>query len=153
MRRWLGKSVSNLPDLDWWIKNGGAETLKSYGSCNGTEVQVFSRAHLQWIATLPLLHVDRHRIFVHAAVDPEVPLDQQSEQTLLWKRYLPRADVGHGNRHVVHAHHAMAGGPILMNNKTNLDTLAWKTGRLVVGVFEDKAGGPTEILEITARGA
>ena len=37
--------------------------------------------------SLPLMHVDAHRLYVHAGVDPDVPLDRQSEATLLWKRY------------------------------------------------------------------
>ena len=35
-----------------------------------------------------------------------------------------------------------------MKNRTNLDTFAWNTGRLVIGVFDDDTpGGPLEILE------
>jgi hypothetical protein len=38
--------------------------------------------------------------------------------------------------------------PILKKNRTNLDTFAWYTGRLLIGVFEDDTpGGPLEILE------
>jgi serine/threonine protein phosphatase 1 len=33
--------------------------------------------------------------------------------------------------------------------RTNLDGLAWRTGRLLVGVFEDdRPGGASEFLEI-----
>jgi len=36
-----------------------------------------------------------------------------------------------------------------VKGKTNLDGLAWKTGRLVIGVFEDdRPGGASEFLEI-----
>jgi serine/threonine protein phosphatase 1 len=39
--------------------------------------------------------------------------------------------------------------PIVTKGKTNLDGLTWKTGRLVVGVFEDEqSGGASEILEV-----
>jgi serine/threonine protein phosphatase 1 len=30
--------------------------------------------HLKWIERLPLMHVDKHRIFVHAGVDPNCSL-------------------------------------------------------------------------------
>ena len=107
------------------------------------------QAHLKWIAGLALMHVDQHRVFVHAAVDPKIPLDQQNEQTLLWKRYPEGFALGHGDRHVVHGHHANPKAPIVTKGKTNLDGLAWKTGRLVIGVFDDdRPGGASEYLEI-----
>jgi serine/threonine protein phosphatase 1 len=140
---------NNLTDLEWWIKHGGGQTLKSYGSQHGNDVRVVPRAHLDWIAGLAPMHVDPHRVFVHAAVDPGIGLDRQSEQTLLWKRYPAGSDTGHGNRHVVHGHHANPKAPLVTKGRTNLDGLAWKTSRLVIGVFEDDiSGGASDFLEI-----
>ncbi len=140
----------NRAELDWWIKNGGGETLASYDQRPVLpDLRAIPADHLDWIGNLPLLHVDRHRVFVHAAVDPKLPLERQNEETLLWKRYPGGVDVGHGHRHVVHGHHANAQAPIAGKHKTNLDGLAWKTGRLVIGVFDDgRPGGATEYLEI-----
>ena len=147
----MWQTSNKLAELDWWIRNGGDRTLASYGqsSSENPDPRIVPQAHLQWIADLALMHVDQHRVFVHAAVDPKIPLDQQSEQTLLWKRYPEGFDLGHGRRHVVHGHHANPKAPIVTNGKTNLDGLAWKTGRLVIGVFEDdRPGGASEFLEI-----
>jgi serine/threonine protein phosphatase 1 len=141
---------SNFADLDWWVKNGGDRTLASYDQSGRNDLNpgVVPAAHLQWIANLPLMHADKHRVFVHAAVDPKIPLDQQSEQTLLWKRYPEGFGLGHGHRHVVHGHHANPSAPVVTTGKTNLDGLAWKTGRLVIGVFnDDQPGGAFEFLE------
>jgi hypothetical protein len=56
---------------------------------------------------------------------------------------------GHDVRHVVHGHHPFKDGPITIEGRTNLDTLAWHTGRLVVGVFDDDVpGGPVSLLEV-----
>jgi hypothetical protein len=45
-----------------------------------------------------------------------------------------------------------ADGAILKKNRTNLDTFAWYTGRLVIGVFDDDTpGGPLEILEVRGQ--
>jgi len=143
---------NNLAELSWWIKNGGEKTLASYGHQSSNEkvdLRIVPRTHLQWIADLSLMHVDQHRLFVHAAIDPKVPLDQQDESTLLWKRYPEGFGLGHGSRHVVHGHHANPKAPIVTMGKTNLDGLAWKTGRLVIGVFEDdRPGGASEFFEI-----
>ena len=36
-------------------------------------------------------------------------------------------------------------------NRTDLDTFAWYTGRLVIGVFDDgRGGGPVEFIEVMA---
>jgi serine/threonine protein phosphatase 1 len=139
----------NLSEIDWWLKNGGGQTLSSYGAANSLDTSAVPAAHLDWIAKLPSLHVDQHRIYVHAAVDHRLPLSQQTDRTLLWKRYPEGFKKGHGKYHVVHGHDAKIDGPILTKGRTNLDTLAWKTGRLVVGVFDDQIpGGAIEILEI-----
>src|SRR6202521_3063617 len=66
-----------------WIEKGGDAALASYG---GEEADV-PPAHIAWLDGLLLMHVDAHRLYVHAGVDPELPLDRQHEATLLWKRY------------------------------------------------------------------
>jgi serine/threonine protein phosphatase 1 len=142
---------NNLSELDWWMQNGGNRTLESYGQVahKRPDPAVVPLAHLNWIADLSPIYVDQHRVFVHAGVDPEIPLQQQNERTLLWKRYSPGSSLGHGERHVVHGHHANPKAPIVTRGRTNLDGLAWKTGRLVIGVFEDdQPGGASDYLEV-----
>ena len=56
---------------------------------------------------------------------------------------------GFGGRHVVHGHNSFADGPELYEGRTNLDTLAWRTGRLVTGVFDDTMpGGPVDFVVV-----
>jgi serine/threonine protein phosphatase 1 len=142
-------------DPDWWIRNGGGSTLASYGHPRRGAYcrSVVPHEHLAWLDALPLLHVDRQRVFVHAGVDPTVALDEQKEQVLLWRVYPDGFAVGHGNRHVVHGHEQFADGPRKLCGRTDLDTLAWVTGRLVIGVFDDDvAGGPVDYIEVQERG-
>jgi serine/threonine protein phosphatase 1 len=142
---------NHLAELDWWIENGGDQTLRSYGiepEQTGS-VGLVPAAHLDWIKGLGVLHVDQHRVYVHAGVDVAVALERQSEQVSLWKRYPAGSGEGYGSRHVVHGHHAHIHGPIVGRSRTNLDAMAWKTGRLVIGVFLDDApGGAQEFLEV-----
>jgi serine/threonine protein phosphatase 1 len=143
-----------VPDCDWWLTNGGGTTLMSYGQSQGDEadVTVVPDEHLRWIERLPLMHVDEHRIFVHAGVDPNFSLDEQDPQDVIWKIHDDYDNSGHWQRHVVHGHEQQANGPILKKNRTNLDTFAWYTGRLAIGVFDDDTpGGPLEILEIRGQ--
>ncbi len=134
-----------------WLMNGGDATLLSYGHPIGArlDLTVVDSTHLDWIESLPLMHVDRHRIFVHAGVDPAKPLDEQTEAILTWVRYPKGFPVGHGDRHVVHGHDKDERGPLQYAGRTNLDTAAWQTGRLVIGVFDDAMpGGPVDLAEI-----
>jgi serine/threonine protein phosphatase 1 len=136
---------------NWWIENGGGQTLISYGherSSNYTP-EVVPEDHIVWLENLPLMHIDVHRIFVHAGVDRFKPLDQQDSQVLFWKLYDENDEGGHDRRHVVHGHHQFEDGPIKHPGRTDLDTFAWYTGRLVVGVFDDEmAGGPIDCIEV-----
>lgn len=138
---------------DWWIGNGGDTTLASYGRHpdRGYQPGIVPQEHRDWIAGLPLIHVDAHRIFVHAGVDPDQPLGEQHSDVLLWKRYDHRDERGHGRRHVVHGHTPNERGPLLLDARTALDTLAVATGRLVIAVFDDaRAGAPVARLEVRA---
>lgn len=147
----MWQACNRLADLDWWVSNGGNTTLSSYSQLT-FDISVVPKPHLEWIAGLALMHVDRHRVYVHAGVDPAIALTQQVERTLLWKLYPKGYGKGHGRRHVVHGHHARPEAPIVTNGKTNLDSLAWKTGRLVIGVFDDdQPGAASEYLEICGK--
>src|SRR5579872_3803250 len=136
------RDASNIPG---WLAEGGDAALASYG---GDIVNV-PQTHIDWFDRLRLVHADAHRLYVHAGVDPELPLDQQSERTLLWKRYEQGFPGGFGNFHVVHGHDNCPEGPLLYEGRTNLDTLAWRTGRLTIGVFDDdRPGGPIDLIVI-----
>lgn len=128
-----------------WIEKGGDAALASYGG----DPAAVPQAHVDWLDQLPLLHLDQHRLYVHAGVDAGIPLEQQSEHTLLNKRYPPGDPSGFDGLHVVHGHDNDPDGPLLYSGRSNLDTQAWRTGRLVIGIFDDaKAGGPVDLIEI-----
>jgi serine/threonine protein phosphatase 1 len=131
-----------------WLAKGGDSALASYG---GDAADV-PQSHIDWLDRLKLMHLDAHRLYVHAGVDPDLPLDRQDEHTLLWKRYPKGFPLGFGKYHVVHGHDNCPGGPLLYEGRTNLDTLAWRTGQLTIGVFDDdRPGGPVDLIVI--RGA
>jgi serine/threonine protein phosphatase 1 len=139
--------------MHWWLGNGGGATLISYGAKNGDLVTEaadrVSAQHIAWLEDLHLFEVDDHRVYVHAGVDPAVSLAMQDAQVLQWKLYDEGDQRGHSGRHVVHGHHQFADGPILLEGRTDLDTFAWWTGRLVIGVFDDDtSGGPARTIEV-----
>jgi serine/threonine protein phosphatase 1 len=128
-----------------WMAKGGAAALASYGG----DPAAVPQTHIAWLDGLRPMHVDTHRIYVHAGVDPEIPLDRQNEATLFWKRYPKGFSEGFGKLHVVHGHDNYPEGPLLYQGRTNLDTLAWRTGRLTIGVFDDdRPGGPVDFIVV-----
>ena len=141
-----------------WLSNGGLETLRSYRARPDSDLRDgIADAHLAWLSALPLAVRDAHRIFVHAGLEPGVPLNQQDEATLLWIRgpFL-RAPAGAFEAHVVHGHTPLwdekpePAEPELLAHRTNLDTGAYFTGVLTVGVFDPNLpGGPIEALHIS----
>jgi serine/threonine protein phosphatase 1 len=128
-----------------WLEKGGDAALASYGG----DPAAVPQTHILWLDRLQLMHVDTHRVYVHAGVDPSVPLDRQDQATLLSKRYPKGFSGGYGELHVVHGHDNFPDGPLLYEGRTNLDTLAWRTGRLVVGIFsDDRPGGPVDFIVV-----
>lgn len=96
------KSLTTDSEYLWtrWIENGGAEALQSYGyteeeylldNKNG-EFQKPNltsprlKAHLEFIQSLEIYIEQEDFIFVHAGVNPEFPLSENTEEDFLWIR-------------------------------------------------------------------
>jgi serine/threonine protein phosphatase 1 len=143
--------VSGLRDperISYWLERGGDSALRSYGG----DPSKVPAEDIEWLDQLALMHVDRHRVYIHAGLDPELPLDRQPERALLWKRYPDDDTAGFDGRHIVHGHDSFIDGPKLFEGRTNLDTRAWRSGCMVIAVFDDDIpGGPIELL--TVQGA
>jgi serine/threonine protein phosphatase 1 len=142
-----------------WLRYGGLETMKSYGWTwrRTPDFSIVPREHLEWMAARPVTTRDRERIFVHAGLEPEKELHRQDEAACLWirEKFL-EANLDKVGLHVVHGHtpewsrKTRPAEPELLAHRTNLDTGAYYTGVLAVGVFADGApGGPVELLRIT----
>lgn len=135
-----------------WLRNGGDMTLASYEGQEG--VLELDKA---WMADLPVFLDDGERLFVHAGVDPRRALDEQEAPVLTWirNRFL-EARRFKADRHVVHGHTPVwKGKPDLdeverLAHRTNLDTGAYYTGVLAIGVFE--AGRAEASAVLYARG-
>ena len=146
--------------LQLWLDNGGEATLRSYGMTPDPDSpdQIPSQ-HVRWLSSLPLTTADGHRIYVHAGLMPKVATHRQREETCLWirERFL-LGQPGDFEAHVVHGHSPLWAGkpdpaePELLEHRTNLDTGAFATGVLSVGVFDDETpGGPVEVLRIAGQ--
>lgn len=129
-----------------WLFNGGAHTLSSYGVRSASELPP---AHVAWMRSLRLSYDDGRRLFVHAGVNPDMPLDAQDEHDLLWIREPFLADGRDYGRLVVHGHTPLESAvPELHSNRLNLDTGAVFGGPLSAAVFDDTQTGPLAYLQI-----
>lgn len=96
-----------------WMRNGGRETMQSYGVFLETEdiaaiqqefVAALPRHQRMFLRGLDLCHSVGDYFFVHAGVRPGRPLDQQDTEDMLWIRepfLMSKRDHG---KVVVHGH-------------------------------------------------
>jgi serine/threonine protein phosphatase 1 len=95
---------------------------------------------------LPYVYEDPLRIFVHAGLEPGVPLSRQTPEDLMWIRE-PFLNASSGfEKHVVHGHTPV--GPTLRPERTNIDSGAFMTGRLCVAGFLDPSKPRPTIVEL-----
>jgi serine/threonine protein phosphatase 1 len=130
---------------DWLWQGGGAATLRSYGVEEASELP---RDHIDWLRTLPRAYDDGRRFFVHAGVNPQMPLDAQDAYDLIWIREPFLSSTRDYGRLIVHGHTPLDGdAPDLRSNRLNLDTGAVFGGPLTAAVFSDAATPPLAFLQ------
>lgn len=154
----------------WWMGNGGDATMKSYGMrflggryYEGADVyySLVPDEHVKWMATLPMYYETEKQVFVHAGIPTDAPLAEQQFDTRAdgavkfnWMLYSPSDHGGWCGKHVVHGHHQFIDGPHTWSpgsnggGRTNLDVAAYRTGRIVIGVFDDTQGPALEFIEV-----
>jgi serine/threonine protein phosphatase 1 len=132
-----------------WAEYGGAETLVSYGvqpPRTRTSLEEWMQTsealnaalpseHLHFLSNLDLSVRIGDYLFVHAGVRPGVPLDQQTEQDLLWIREEFLGDRRGLDAVIVHGH-TPEQRPHRDTRRVGLDTGAYLSGRLTAARFE-----------------
>ena len=126
---------------DGWLENGGYETLESYGIDRRLlEVRRSKRGlvdllashlpddHMEFIRALPKSITLPDCVFVHS-VSEEQPFDEYAyrHNAMMMKLGLDHQPA----EHILAVHgHKMVEAPVLENNRLNVDTGAYLTGRL-----------------------
>ena len=121
-------------DEDIYLTNGGINTLHSYGISLHDDIETRKNKipadHLVFFQSLRPYYEEGEYIFVHAGLNPDVPLEEQGIYDLLWVRYEfieSENDIG---KIVVFGHTPVGEKPLIRKNKIGIDTGVVYGGRL-----------------------
>ena len=152
--------------LRHFLKHGGRETILSYGLSKKqfnamTLDELFEllpslvpAEERQYLADFEEMIVAGDYLFVHAGIDPALPLDQQKRRDLLWIRDRFLNHQGPLDKVVVHGH-TIFDRVMDCGNRIGIDTGAFRSGVLTALVLEadqrrviqasQTDGGPVEV--------
>jgi serine/threonine protein phosphatase 1 len=132
-------------DLNQWVHLGGLEAIQSYlfeppHDIDTIRSEILERAprhHAFFQEAVSMVVTARH-CFVHAGIDPAVPLAEQDAKTVRWIRKGFLDWVGPLERTVVHGHSITSTFlPEVHSNRIALDTGSYKSGRVAAAIFHD----------------
>lgn len=152
--------------LRHFLKHGGRETILSYGlskkqfnSMTLDELfelmpRLIPQSERDFIAGFEEMIVAGDYLFVHAGIDPALPLDQQKRRDMLWIRDRFLSHEGPLEKVVVHGH-TIFERVMDCGNRIGIDTGAFRSGVLTALVLEadqrrviqttQTDGGPIEV--------
>lgn len=120
----------------YWLGEGGAETLQSYGLDVFAEAGAFHdparhipATHLQFLRDLPISLSLPNWYFVHAGIRPGLSLAAQADEDLIWIREPFLDSPLPGAPRVVHGH-TPGPVPVVTAHRICVDTQCFLTGRL-----------------------
>lgn len=118
-----------------WIQKGGFETLSSYGLGKKDISPARARRavpaeHLQFLDALPLSYAIEDFLFVHAGIDPNLPVNRQTSETMMNIRAPFQRDAHKLPFTVVHGHVPSRSAPVVAPGRICVDTGACLTGVL-----------------------
>ncbi|MCW5771168.1 MAG: serine/threonine protein phosphatase [Rhodospirillaceae bacterium] len=147
--------IEFLNDLEagpGWFFNGGLATLASYGVKIGKNDELsyetlrrvqeefrrkLPQSHLDFYTNLDFSRVEGDFFFVHAGIRPGVPLDNQTDEDMLWIREEFLGCDDDFGKVVVHGH-TISWEPEVKCNRIGIDTGAFASGVLTALVLEGR---------------
>jgi serine/threonine protein phosphatase 1 len=141
--------------------HGGSDTARSYGvEVDYTQPASAVAGYRLLVDNVPQAHVDYIRsmpssvsfgdfFFCHAGVNPAVSLDTQDRDDLMWIRTLFLKWTDPLEKVIIHGHTPQSAIDV-QPNRVNLDTYAWKSGKLSAIVID---GLEKRFLEATGPAA
>ncbi|PKQ13030.1 MAG: serine/threonine protein phosphatase [Alphaproteobacteria bacterium HGW-Alphaproteobacteria-1] len=134
-----------------WLRNGGLQTLASFGvpspqgrlndidavfDMRAALIEAMGPAMIDWLRARPLTWQSGNVWAVHAGADPAEPMAAQAEDVLLWGhpgfRKQPRTD----GQWVIHGH-TIVDAPQVTSGRIAIDTGAYATARLTAAIVRE----------------
>ena len=135
-----------------WLRNGGLQTLASFGVSEVTErmepasarrvsealAEAMGESLIAWVRALPHLWQSGNVAVVHAGADPNTPIAEQGMHTLIWGHSAFPATPRRDGIWILHGH-TIVDNPVFESGVISVDTGAYATGRLTAaGVSQGK---------------
>jgi len=131
---WMFTQFLKGNEHDFFLQNGGRETLESYSVEKG--VIDIPQSHLDFLDHLELYFETDDYIFVHAGLRSNISITEQSPEDLIWIRsHFLKSSYDWGKR-VIFGHTPFP-LPLIEANKVGIDTGAVYGGRLTCLVLPD----------------
>lgn len=120
-------------DWELWEYNGAKKTIESYG-----DIEKIPQSHIEFFKNTRLFYVKEKYVFVHAGVKPNIRLEEQKKEDILWIRdefiYSERPL----NDYTVVFGHTPMEKPMVKDDKIGIDTGCVYGGYLTCLRLEDK---------------
>ncbi|EJZ17594.1 serine/threonine specific protein phosphatase [Rhizobium sp. Pop5] len=140
--------IDGWVSYDDWMGMGSAELLKSYGLDpehlplvfpSGAKLDAFIRqslphTHIDFMRAMPIMLDTPNVVFVHAGIDPTLPLAAQRDDDLVFIRNRFLESKVPLPKLVVHGH-TPNDEPDIRSRRLNLDTRAYRSGKLTAARF------------------
>ena len=129
-----------------WLDYGGVQTLAAFGvsgSINDPSglrddvAEAMGGDMIEWIKKLALTYANGNVFAVHAAAHPEEPVNEQTEDVLIWGHPKFGNQARQDGFWVVHGH-TIVDAPQVSQGIVSIDTGAYATGCLSAAIFDGR---------------
>ena len=136
----------------WWMQNGGTETINSYGvnandfyTIHNSDVRrCIPKNHWEFLNSLQYTFRLGRVVCVHASLNPDVPVESQSEEWMVWDRSMDGYNGSYKDDVFVVRGHTPNYKVRETENQLNIDTACVFGGHLTCAVIDSETG---EVIE------
>ncbi|MBW3635328.1 MAG: serine/threonine protein phosphatase, partial [Armatimonadetes bacterium] len=126
---WMLRARHSREWFHSWLQKGvgGMATLESYGAHSFGDIPP---SHWNFLESTQLFYETDHFLFAHAGLEGDLPLEDQSEQTLMWLRVTETAPHFSGKTFICGHTSQKNGVPLDLGHAICIDTFAHGGGWL-----------------------
>lgn len=126
--------LNSLTSGEWqadWLRHGGLETLQSYGG----DLTAVPPWHIEFLEAAVDCFDTTTAVYVHANLEDNVPLEEQSIDYLRWKRITGAEEPLPDGRLVICGHTPQHNGlPLVTAGRVCIDTYAYGSGGVLTAL-------------------